>query len=342
MLLYEKVGCIGMKNPRINLHTDRKKALWCVALYFGIFSMLSIVFTISINKDLMQLRTLMHSDYEYSAIMNKATNQDAYYQFDAGIYFALSTQDSRSLNVDILMQIIEGEYTDKIWWNAEKLDKYEVAISQNIARDNGLQIGDTLYSKHIVDGTVHEYVIVEILAEISSIRVSDKMEYNDGVIIIGFDEQYVDNITHHVLAFSDKSVDELGTEYADMPENILYRTNEMITIIRNITPYALLFSLLFFMNMVGFVVLLTQDISCNYRRMIVIGYERQRLNISYWRFVLEKGLFALLISCITLVMVFGISGIKPIHSIPLLLITFIELIAFVWTSTIVNRRLWRR
>lgn len=311
-------------------------------MFFSVIPiLLSAIVSISANRDFMHLNSLTHSNYEYSAIMQKTIKQDNYYQFNAGIYFAVSPYAENRLNADILMQPVEAEYTDSIDWNAQKLEENELAISQGIANSNGLEIGDKLYSKHIVDGTLYEYVIAEVLPAVVNVRVSEETEYYDGVIIMGFDKRYVDNITHHSLVFGNEPIDVLASQYSDMPESILYRTDEMLTVFKNLVPYVVLFIVFSILNIMGLIIFATKGVSYNFKRMLRLGFEKEQLNNAYKRFIYGEGLFVLLISFLVSMVVFSVSGITLIHWLLLFIVVFIELIALLWTATIVNRQLWR-
>lgn len=283
----------------------------------------------------------MHSDYEYTAIMQKPIDQDNYYQFNAGVYFAASPHAENRLNVEILMQAIEVEYTDLVYWNAGELSTYDVAISQSIADDNGLGIGDKLYSKHIVDGAVYEYSVVEILPDVANIRVSEEKNYSAGIIIMGFDKQYVDNITHHSLVFTKESVDVLASQYSDMPESMLYRTDEILTVSKELLPYLILFVVLSALNMAGLVFFITKEVTTNYRRLIMLGFEKKMLSESYKRLVIGKGILALIITLSASVVVSSIVGFEPTWVVFLMIVMFMEFITLLWMSAILNRRLWR-
>ncbi|MBQ7918734.1 MAG: hypothetical protein IJ324_02165 [Lachnospiraceae bacterium] len=335
------MGEFILKKAGLNLHIDRKRTLLVIVFFSVISILLSVITSVSTNKDFIQLNSLMHSDYEYTAIMQKPIDQDNYYQFNAGVYFAVSPHAEKRLNVEILMQAIEVEYTDLVYWNAEELGTYDVAISQSIADDNGLEIGDKLYSKHIVDGTVYEYSVVEILPDVANVRVSEEKNYSAGIIIMGFDKQYVDNITHHSLVFTREPVDVLASQYSDMPESIRYRTDEILAISKELLPYLILFVVLSALNMAGLVFFITKEITTNYRRLIMLGFEKKMLNESYKRLVIGKGILALIITISTSVVVSSIVGFEPTRIVFLMIVMFMEFITLLWMSAILNRRLWR-
>ena len=312
-----------------------------MALFFVISILLSVVASVSTNRDFIQLKSLMCSDYEYTAIMRTPIDQDNYYQFNAGVYFTSSPHAETGLNVEILMQDTEVEYTDSVYWNVGKLGNYDVAISRNIAIDNGLEIGDKLYSKHIVDGIIYEYSVVEILPDVANVRASEEKDYNDGIIVMGFDRQYIENITHHSIVFTKESVDVLASKYSDMPESILYRTDEMLHVFKELLPYLVLFVVLSILNVAGLVFFITKEVVHNFKRLIVLGFERKMLNKSYTRLVIGNGILALLFFLFALVVVFGIVGIDPLQAMFLIVVMFMEFITLLWMATILNRRLWR-
>lgn len=335
------MGEFILKKAGLNLHIDRKRTLLLIVFFSVISILLSVIISVSTNKDFIQLNSLMHSDYEYTAIMQNPIDQDNYYQFDAGVYFASSPHAEKRLNVEILMQAIEVEYTDLVYWNAGELGNYDVAISQSIADDNGLEIGDKLYSKHIVDGRVYEYSVAEILPDVANVKVSEEKNYSAGIIIMGFDKQYVDNITHHSLVFTKEPVDVLASQYSDMPESILYRTDEILTVSKEFLPYLILFVALSVLNVTGLVFFITKEVATNFKRMIVLGFEKEMLNESYKRLVFGIGIWALIISLFSSVAISGIVGFNPILILFLMIVIFMEFMILLWMATIFNRRLWR-
>lgn len=312
-----------------------------VSLIFTLVSFfLMIVLLLSINKDTIQLNSLLHSDYDYSLIMQDTVLKDDYYQFNAGIDFALSDDAQTSLNADVIMQSVDSEYTDLIYWNTDVISENDIAISQNIAKANKLNIGDKLYSKHIVNGEICEYNIKQILPETTNVRVTKNSSRNDGIIIMGYDRKYVENISHYCIVFTNDSINHLSeTGYA---ENIVYREDEIASSIKNIIPYIILTVLISITLSVLFVIILTKYVSCNLRRLIILGFEKKKLNNAYFGLLFRFGIISIFISSALSSIIFEVTGISIIKLLLVMSVSFLELVSLFVASIISNKQLWRK
>lgn len=244
-----------------------------VMLFFALaLVFIGVLAILSIGKNLAQISSLLRSDYEYSVTMRDPILQDDYYQFEAGISYSLSRESQTSLNAEILMQTGDSLYTTSVDWNAEQLSKYGVAISDGMARRYGLKLGDLLYSKHIVDGTIHEYTIEQILPEVSNIKSFARNSFSEGLIIMGYDDQYAENIVHTTRVYTKTPIDQLSSSASDMPVNIVYRTDEIAVVVRTLTPYLLAFLLLSIMASYGAVYFTNREVRHNMKRLIMPGF----------------------------------------------------------------------
>lgn len=302
---------------------------------------LNFIASKSTNVNFTQLNSLMRSGYKYSATMQNTIAQDSYYEINAGICFMVSSCTEISLNADILMQANDVEYTDMIDWNADKLGTYGIAISQNIARESGVTIGDELYSKHIVDGKVYKYYIEQILPEVTNVRVIKGKNYNNGIIIMGYDKQYIDNITHSGMIFTKESIDEINFKYSETPENIVYRWDEIIIVGINLLPYLVLFIILSVLETIGLVFFLTSNIEHNFKRLIILGFEKKALNNTYFKLILGIGISSIILtSCIAIAL--GFAGLGQTELVFLFIMIFVEFVTLLLSATFHNRRLWRK
>ncbi len=309
---------------------------------FSLISLfLSFILLKSSGSDLAHLNSLWQSNYTYSAVMNKSVGQDDYYQFSAGISFSLSTNVSSSLNADIVMQTIESEYSESVYWNARELSTYGVAISASIAEENGIAVGDKLYSKRVVDSEICEYTVEQILPEISTVRVSEQKNYSNGIIIMGYDRLYTDNISHSVLVFTKEPINELMEDFSDMPQNIIYRDDELVLVSLDIFPYIITFVLLAAIITIGLVMFLTKSITYNFRRLAALGFSKKLLDKAYIRNISGAGLCSIFLVFLVSIVALYREDIYP-QIILVLVVLGSEFITLIIANAISLRRLWRR
>lgn len=320
---------------------DQKRALYIMLFFALLLSLIGMFAIVAVNKYYAQLNSLIHSNYEYSVTSRNPISQDSYYQFNAGINYSVSRESAVSLNADILMQSRGTRYTKSIDWNAQNLSIYGVAVSSGIAKAENLEVGDKIFSKHIVDGQIHSYTIEQILPDIIFARVFPNRADSDGLIIMGTDEKYIDNITHLFVSYTNAPIEELTQEIAEVPENILYRSDEIQTIVRVLLPYLVLFT--FISVVIAFVSarLLTREIEHNFKRLMTLGYEKNQLDAAYWKHICLNSIPAALIAFI---ISFGMSlliGGNQVKIAVLLIILFAELVAILLSALLLKRRLWR-
>ncbi len=301
---------------------------------------LMLILILSVNKDAIRLNSLLQSDYDYSVTMQDTVRKDDYYQFNAGIEFTLSADANTSLNADIVMQSKDSLYTDMVSWNAEPLSTNGVAVSENVAKSNNLHIGDKLYSKHIVNGESCEYAIEQFLPEAVSVRVTNGINHSDGIIIMGYDERYIENIAHSSIVFTKDSINDLSA--IGSPENIVYRDDEIISSLRSIIPYLAVLSVVSIVTTVALTVLLTKSVSSNFKRLIMLGFDRKQLNKAYYRLVRGTGSTSIITSFALSGIVFLFIKLSVVKILIMMLIPFIEIITLLIASNISNKRLWRK
>ena len=91
---------------RIALHAEPRKVA-VVFLSFTLVSLIiSILFLFSINRECIQLNSLLHSDYEYSVKADNPMYKNDYYFFNAGIDFTLSDDSPKLLRDRIVSATI--------------------------------------------------------------------------------------------------------------------------------------------------------------------------------------------------------------------------------------------
>lgn len=288
-----------------------------------------------------EISTLINSKYDYSVEMDSSQGYDDYYQYNAAIRFAINTYSESALKADVIMQLDSSEYSNLVYWNAEPLNAHEIAITQNIAKANNLSVGDILYSKHIVDSNVYDYTIKQILPSATNVRYEKDVVRNDGLIIMGYDSTYEENISHSVIVFTSEPINSLTQDGKVSAENMLYRDDELSFVIEDLLPYTILFFLIGIAISIGFVLIRTNKITTNFRRYVSLGYQPEIINSLYDQSIVIP---ACLVVLGFIVVNTGLGLLKTLCLPIIIFVLFInvfEIIAIVSTSYFIRKTLWR-
>ena len=332
-----------MKASNVKLHLNRKSAAAYTAAFLAIFLLLSIIVAIPTKGDLAQMLSFMRSSYVYSAIIApSSTADDAYLQYNAGISFSLSADAKAGLNAEIVMQTADAKYTDLVDWNTERLGEYGIAVSGNIANKYRIAVGDKLYSKNIIDGEVYDYTIEAILPAVTYTRGLQDDYHADGVIVMGYDEQYDSNITHTCIVFTAAPIETLALQCSSMPEDIIYKEDEIVSSFGGIAPYMAVYFLVATVSVVIFVVFFVKRIAHNFRRLVMLGFEKKALNRAYYCTIGKAVLLTIIITAIISAAAFCNAGISVITIAPVVCVLTAEFIVANMAATILNRQLWRK
>ena len=315
---------------------------WILMLFFTMTCLLINLFTIvSTDTETAQINSLLKSKYIYSATASKSILKDDYYQFDAGIGFSVSPDNQTGINATVLMQNNKTKYSADVDWNSDRLKSSGVAITRGIARKKHLTIGDRLYSNHIVDGTMHEYTVEQILPELSEVRLSENRIFSEGIIIMGYDETYVENISHKTLLFTSDSIEEVASSLSENPLEIIYRSDEIRNAIKRILPYVLLFMLLSALATAVLVLIIKRNVGHNFKRLLILGFDERNLNASYMGLIYTIGMPSVVIAWLISV---PFSHLFIFSSVELMVLS-INLITEIFTllifTNLSKRQMWR-
>lgn len=330
-----------MKNYKLNLHLRRQGALLCVAAFLAAFLLSSLIVSVSVSDDLSQLNALLCSKYEYSATAQSSTLENTYYQYNAGISFTPTEDSQTRFDVDVLMQTESNGYSDAIFWNSEDLGRHCVAVSKCVADRHGLNVGDVIYSKHIVDGSTYGYTIEKILPAITTVRVTPGGNHSNGVIVMGYDEQYASNISHISILYANDSIEIVAEKCSEMPTNILYRSDEIITLVKQVAPYLGIYILLAAIGVVSVVAFLSKNIAHNFKRLVTSGADFSTINRAYYKMMAGTGFAIVALSGIISAAIFCIADTHIVVMIPVLCAMIIEAISLIVAAIAFNKHLWR-
>lgn len=305
-------------------------------IIFSLTVTLTIIFVISaIHKDLFDLSSLLKSKYEYSCILGQSIGIDDYYVFNASINYSAQRDSKKSMNVDVIMQTKDSDYTDLVFWRADKLKENEIAISQNIAVENHISEGDQLFSKYIVTGEIVDYTVKQIVPASSDTRIINEYLKN-GIIIMGYDEEYINNLSHNVVLFTKQSVND----YTGITE-IIYRKDEIEIVLFDMLPYIIIAVTVTGIASFLLMVLIRKSISHNFCRLVIIGVSKKLLDKKYNSLSLKTGFCSLIISFFGPVLYCTIVGTSIYEMMFLIALLLLCSIIMIIGMNISKNRLWR-
>ena len=330
-----------MNRAGIDMHQNQRKT-FVLIIVLTLALLFSLLILISSQKDeISHLGALRGSTYLFSGKTQECIGQDEYYFFDAGIAFTRSLESETSINADVIMQSSVSDYTESVKWNAVPLGVHEVAITENIARINGLKVGNEIFSKHIVSGSIIAYTIRQVLPEASRVRITEKREFTNGIIIMGYDSLYINHITHSILAFSSEPLDVFSQKYLQTPHSITYRADEIKLLLRQVLPALCIVAGCSAFFTILFVILFAKDVQHYYRRLIMLGFAKQLLITAYRKYLygaigISLILYAALSSVILYYLGCGYTGV-----IIVLCTVVIDILAMLIGSIVCQKQAWR-
>lgn len=161
------------------------------------------------------LQFLKSRNYNYSVIISNNLSEDTYVFYDRNITFSKNESLQSLMNCSTLMETQNAHTENDFLYGSDvsQLARNEIAISSNLARENGISQGDVIFSKNKYNDTVEEYKVVVILPEIYGIGKHDA-SYDQGIIVVGYDKEYLENVQSEYIYFYNEDyslINESGT-----------------------------------------------------------------------------------------------------------------------------------
>lgn len=330
-----------LKGNTVKIHANSRLTLTVAASYAVLSFLLVAIVIILGDTSLGRLITLNECSYEYTATLGKSIGQDDYFLFDAGIGFTRFRDSSHGISAEILMQTADSEYTDLVNWNANKLSASEIAVSSDVARMYGLKVGDILYSRHVVDGSLSEYKVAQLLPYFPSTGISIASSYSDGVIVMGYDSKYEKNISHRTIFFTNESIVALTNKHSETPVDIVYRDDMIATNQGKLMPYLLLLVGLGIVLTVAFVYILLHAIVFNFKRLMMLGFRKHDLDMAFSAYSTFPFICAALcIAALSLCLIHLLNYCRETIWF-LIVLLIVESLTYICALLIAKRQVWR-
>ena len=178
--------------------------------YFVIVMSYALLLTLAIGCIFMQsdrvykqLEFYDCNSYQYVYEFRAPIGQNDYLNCTS-VYFYSDSNTTRPILGDSFMTL-EGSNYDHVtpFSTSVLLGEREIAVSYNLAKKYGLDVGSTVYSNHVIKNQILSYTVAEILPVCYGIsRVDFDMNY--GVILLGYDEDYQKNTDYTYTAFCEE------------------------------------------------------------------------------------------------------------------------------------------
>lgn len=292
-----------------------------------------VVAILAASENFMQMDALNNSAYIYTEITDKPTGKDDYYVFDTNMDF-FKEGSRKSVGGNVVMQVEGSRYSTDVAWNTKHLGRRELAISRNIARRNNIGIGDTLWSKNIVSGKTCKYVVRQIIPRVSNIPLINNGNYSNGIIIVGYDNLFSENMRHQVLAYVSDSNNAASVK-------MIYRHDEIGKNAKMIVPYAGASLVIVIILNALYAVSFKEEIKINFRRRIAIGVGVKRLGRSYIMGLLLYVIPAIVITLILNIIFLLLVGYGRAELVYLFLYVVTQVITLIISFRNIMRKLWR-
>ena len=244
-----------------------------------------------------QIDFLNDGDYQYTYQTTSSTKENDYLNCTS-VYFYTDSSLSTSLIGDCLMMLENSIYNSETPIKLDKsLERREVVLSYNLAKQHNLNVGSKVYSKHNIKNVVEEYTIVEILpVSYGVLRVDYNINY--GVILIGCDADYIENTNYSYVGFSKDdpshliqtngagliSLDTKETYHQELLDKVFLWQGAMILMVAFLT---LLFVVLHWKNQKNY-----------YDRLAINGCPTKKINTQIFLDIALPGIVGLLLSLI--------------------------------------------
>ena len=260
---------------------------------------------------------LSSRNYNYSIIIDKDIEQDAYAYYDKTITFLYNDKLINSIVLmDTQKQHSKNDFLDGYDLS---LEEYEVAISANLAAINNLKVGSIIQSKSKITNNFNDYKVVKMLPDIYGFDEKDDDE-SKGIIITGRSDEYLNNIDVNYIYFYKDDYSLINSKGA----NIVGELNNIETIKSNIfKKFVLELSIILIVSILIGVLFFIVILSFN--KAIYLKKKEFGVSNLYKQIKIDILVYSSSTTLITL-LIFLISSIIIRFSITLMLIEIIPLI----------------
>lgn len=171
-----------------------------ILIYTFFLAVIMIVSSLSLERIYKQLNYYSLDNTKYVIEVNQSVKQNDYLNCSS-VTFYCNEDLNNSLYTENFMIINDTNYQETLpFYLSKPLGEREIAVSYNIAKEYRLTKGSIIYSKNNIINQVLEYKVVEIIPICYGVLKVD-YKLNHGIIIMGYDETYEENVENSYISF---------------------------------------------------------------------------------------------------------------------------------------------
>ncbi len=188
-----------------------------------------------------QLDAYRNSDFSQIYVLNYSSSLENECIFvDADVSLFKDQNQANRLSVSAIMKAPDTSYTLKMLADVSGLQKDEILLSENVAEDYGLQLGDTVYAAFSYQSEMLVYRVAGIV-DFNLDYCNPSIGNNIGLVYLGYNEDYQQRTDCKYLLFAEQSKADELSEKAQIIHSIINKTeNESKVLRQGFAPIAII------------------------------------------------------------------------------------------------------
>ncbi len=226
-----------------------------------------------------EIESLSNSSFQYGYVLNYRSGLQNEYIFpNSDILLYTDKDKNHRIAASTAMEISDHEYTKSsliFSSNPISLQQNDISVSQNIADDYGIAVGDVLYAEMPFSTELQPVVVKAVTQSDYGI---DRPNENArlGIVLFGYIPEYENNVRSKYVVFSGESLAEQLAVFPQIVSSTFSRSSIMKEVQTAVIPFVLWFAL------TVLVVVLVQWF-CIFRQSMKSLAIRRRKGMTIWQ-----------------------------------------------------------
>ncbi len=193
-----------------------------------------------VEKVSKQLDTYQNSDFSQIYVLNYSSGLDNECIFaDTDVSLFKDQNQANRLSVSAIMKAPDTAYTLKMLAGVSGLQKEDILLSENVAKDYGLQKDDTVFAAFSYQSEIVTYRVAGVV-DFNLDYNNPNIDNNIGLVYMGFNDDYQQRTDCKYLLFAEQSKAIELSEKAQIINGIINKTeNENKMLRQGVVPVAI-------------------------------------------------------------------------------------------------------